>query len=538
LPALEKRLPGISKRYEGEHCEERELFSNVLQVLQALQCAGDEEECQKLVKQLRSLVRALHEELNEHLDKEEQNLWPKLIENFTREEQVAIVGDIFGTMPSERLQEMLPFLIRTLTESEQSNMLRHILQVTRSTMFERWLSTWFPLTSCKYSDGESGEDKSNSRFQPADHEHKYDSSGIGESSTPPEGGNSHQDIREYQNTYDAVRVQSRADLENAIRVIASDETLTDKQKTQLVQNLMLRPYLQSKGQNVFVNNDRASVSPNETGDEKYVESYSGELQPTFRELEDGSKLLGCSHYLRGAKIRTVCCSKFYTCRLCHDEVEDHKVGDNRYATREMLCMHCGHIQPISQWCCKCSKRMARYFCPICKLFDDDPSRNIYHCHSCNVCRVGKGLGIDSFHCMKCNACMSMKYAKSHRCIEHSMESDCPICYQYLFTSTTPVKYLQCGHLMHVSCYNHYVKKNYICPICQKSMQDMSSYFTRLDELLARDHSKQLYRGIVSHIQCNDCQQQSEVNFHFVFHKCRKCGSYNTRVLRVSRQGNT
>ncbi|GJD05849.1 Uncharacterized RING finger protein [Galdieria sulphuraria] len=545
LPALEKRLPGISKRYEGEHCEERELFSNVLQVLQALQCAGCESECQSLLKQLRSLVRALHEELNGHLNKEEQNLWPKLIENFTREEQVAIVADIFGTMPSERLQEMLPWLIRTLTESEQSNMLKHILQVTHSTMFERWLSTWFPLIPSKYSIGEESIVGVNScsGAEKTETEENNKSAQSCQSSTSlkpktPKGLTS-----DYENTCDAVRIQSRADLESAIRVIASDETLTDKQKTHLMQNLMLRPYLQSKGRHWLCSVEEQSSVPtscssqDDTDHSKYEETYPGELQPTFRELEDGSRQLGCSHYLRGAKIRTVCCSKFYTCRLCHDEVEDHKVGDNRYATREMLCMHCGRIQPISQWCCnpECSKRMARYFCPICKLFDDDSARNIYHCHSCNVCRVGKGLGIDSFHCMKCNACMSMKYAKSHHCIEHSMESDCPICYQYLFTSTSPVKYLQCGHLMHVSCYNHYVKKSYICPICQRSMQDMSSYFARLDELLARDQAKQLYRGIVSHIQCNDCQKQNDVTFHFVFHKCTQCGSYNTRVLRISRR---
>ncbi|GJQ10884.1 hypothetical protein GpartN1_g2675.t1 [Galdieria partita] len=545
LPALEKRLPGISKRYEGEHCEERELFSNVLQVLQALQCAGCEDECRTLLKQLRALVRALHEELNGHLNKEEQNLWPKLIENFTKEEQVAIVADIFGTMPSERLQEMLPWLIRTLTESEQSNMLKHILQVTHSTMFERWLSTWFPLIPSKYLNGEESNVRSasSSSIDQAESGNKDKSGQSYQSSTSLDIASPRVLNSDYQNTCDAVRIQSRADLENAIRVIASDETLTDKQKTQLMQNLMLRPYFQSRGHHGSFNSDEQTPvaasrsSQDDASQGKYIETYPGELQPTFRELEDGSKQLGCSHYLRGAKIRTVCCSKFYTCRLCHDEIEDHKVGDNRYATREMLCMHCGHIQSISQWCCnpECLKRMARYYCPICKLFDDDSSRNIYHCHSCNVCRVGKGLGIDSFHCMKCNACMSMKYAKSHHCIEHSMESDCPICYQYLFTSTTPVKYLQCGHLMHVSCYNHYVKKSYICPICQRSMQDMSSYFARLDKLLARDHSQQLYRGIVSHIQCNDCQKQSDVTFHFVFHKCTQCGSYNTRVLRISRR---
>eukprot|EP00871_Galdieria_phlegrea_P001319 jgi/Galph1/2188/GphlegSOOS_G849.1 len=542
LPALEKRLPGISKKYESEHCDERQLFSSVLSVLQSLQCAGNEEECQTLLKQLRSRVRALHEELNCHLDMEEKNLWPVLTKYFTREEQVAIVGELFGRMPSERLQEMLPWLVRTLTSAEQNNMLKHILQVTRSTMFERWLSSWFPLCSSNTSQMEFRDENEMSQNEISFVDNQNSKPAAIDPKEEILSGNASTENTQAseKNAYDVVRIQSKADLEQVIRMIAKDNTLTDRQRSQLMQNLMLQPYLQSKISSNW--HKRAKLPPcsedstNSLSD-VYEENYLGEMSPTFREMQDGSRLLGCSHYLRGAKIRTVCCQKFYTCRLCHDKHEDHKVGDNRYATKEMLCMYCGTIQPIAQWCSNpsCSKRMARYFCPICKLFDDDPHRNIYHCHSCNVCRVGKGLGIDSFHCMKCNACMNMKYAKSHRCIEHSMETDCPICYQYLFTSTSPVKYLQCGHLMHVACYNSYSKTSYICPICQHSMQDMSSYFEQLDRQLANDRSTRLYHGIQSHVQCNDCHRESDVRFHFIFHKCAHCGSYNTRVLQVHRR---
>ncbi len=30
--------------------------------------------------------------------------------------------------------------------------------------------------------------------------------------------------------------------------------------------------------------------------------------------------------------------------------------------------------------------MARYYCNICHLFDDEPGRDIYHCPFCNFCR--------------------------------------------------------------------------------------------------------------------------------------------------------
>jgi hypothetical protein len=63
----------------------------------------------------------------------------------------------------------------------------------------------------------------------------------------------------------------------------------------------------------------------------------------------------------------------------------------------------------------------------------------------------QGLGIDFFHCMSCNACMSLSLS-SHTCREKGLESNCPICHDFLFTSNTPVKALPCGHFMHSLCY--------------------------------------------------------------------------------------
>lgn len=82
-----------------------------------------------------------------------------------------------------------------------------------------------------------------------------------------------------------------------------------------------------------------------------------------------------------------------------------------------------------------------------KLFN----REIYHCPYCNLCRLGKGLGIDYFHCMNCNACMS-RSLRAHICREKCFEDNCPICHEYIFTSSSPVKALPCGHLMHSTCF--------------------------------------------------------------------------------------
>ena len=137
-----------------------------------------------------------------------------------------------------------------------------------------------------------------------------------------------------------------------------------------------------------------------------------DLEPTFSPkveqdllVGDGEDLeteefeevcLGCEHYKRNVKLQCFACKKWYTCRFCHDEVEDHHL--NRRKTENMLCMLCGHAQPASQWCKECGEQTAQYYCNVCKLWDNDSKKNIYHCADCGICRIGQGLGKDFFHC--------------------------------------------------------------------------------------------------------------------------------------------
>ena len=114
------------------------------------------------------------------------------------------------------------------------------------------------------------------------------------------------------------------------------------------------------------------------------------------ESDEDAKALGCAHYKRNIKLQCSACSRWYTCRFCHDALEDHML--NRRETKNMLCMLCGCAQPASEECALCSERGAWYYCDVCKLWDDDPQKSIYHCSDCGICRIGKGLGKDFFHC--------------------------------------------------------------------------------------------------------------------------------------------
>jgi uncharacterized CHY-type Zn-finger protein len=116
-------------------------------------------------------------------------------------------------------------------------------------------------------------------------------------------------------------------------------------------------------------------------------------------IEETEPQLGCKHYRRNVKLQCSACAKWYTCRLCHDEAEDHVL--DRKATKNMLCMLCGCAQGAGEFCVECGERTAWYYCGVCKLWDNDSNKSIYHCSDCGICRKGRGLGKDFFHCKVC-----------------------------------------------------------------------------------------------------------------------------------------
>ncbi|RGB34893.1 hypothetical protein C1646_759999 [Rhizophagus diaphanus] len=51
------------------------------------------------------------------------------------------------------------------------------------------------------------------------------------------------------------------------------------------------------------------------------------------------------------------------------------------------------------------------------VLDDNSDKRIYHCDYCEVCHIGKGLGIDYFRCEKCNRC-HVKFSKTLEWVEY------------------------------------------------------------------------------------------------------------------------
>ena len=223
-----------------------------------------------------------------------------------------------------------------------------------------------------------------------------------------------------------------------------------------------------------------------------------ELTPTYHFTStQGGPVLGCDHYARSCKLRHPETGTLHTCRLCAQEQREASAPINptqynycqevtqlpvldRNTVSEILCMLCGSLQPVGVSCINpdCApKPLAKYVCTICRLYDDAPNKDIYHCPYCNACRKGKGLDIDFQHCMTCNACIAIEEYEGHACIPQRLEGNCPICQETMFESTVPLRGMKCGHVMHLNCFDRYIaskgtSSKIACPTCKVGFDNM------------------------------------------------------------------
>lgn len=210
-----------------------------------------------------------------------------------------------------------------------------------------------------------------------------------------------------------------------------DLKVTDQERARRMHDLMTEQYhiMRPTSPSSFVSHDRP-ITPNDEAsifsDIQVSSPYSstsdvdpenpyhlreGDTDPTYRpntehgadpteeeedEVAEGEMVLGCQHYKRNVKVQCFECRRWYTCRHCHDAVEDHNL--NRKRTQNMLCMACGSPQRASDHCRVCETTAACYYCDICKLWDNNSDKKIYHCPDCGICRKGEGVGKDFYHC--------------------------------------------------------------------------------------------------------------------------------------------
>jgi RING finger and CHY zinc finger domain-containing protein 1 len=261
----------------------------------------------------------------------------------------------------------------------------------------------------------------------------------------------------------------------------------------------------------------------------------------------------CTHYKKKYYLVAECCKKTYSCRFCHDEEENHLI--ERKETKYMKCTACLCNTLISNKSCQNKDcyhylKKEKYFCEVCNVWFNDSTLNLvninsilidnisinkkcFHCSDCGICRVGQKK--DYKHCQKCNLCINSITFEQHNCTSNVKECDCPICLKGIWDSNDNPHILKCGHSVHLKCFFEFIRQdNYQCPLCKKSIIDMTEYWKRI-ELFKETQpipSDSEYIYWKSNIHCNDCEKKSQVDYHFFYHKCMNCNGYNTVIDNV------
>lgn len=222
-------------------------------------------------------------------------------------------------------------------------------------------------------------------------------------------------------------------------------------------------------------------------------------------------------------MKAACCEEFFACRWCHNAASHHEV--DRYATKEMICMHCQKQQPAAQSCCACGEVLGKYYCDVCKYWSNDTAIEYFHCDKCGLCRVGSPNSY--FHCDTCNMCLSSEGRDGHECLVDAFRSNCPVCLEDLFTSIRAVVTLQCRHVIHSKCLSEYIQTSATCPLCHKSLFACHEVWESLANAIEDHPMDEEYKDWSVRVLCNDCLERSVTGFHFWGHRCSNCGSFNT-----------
>ena len=78
--------------------------------------------------------------------------------------------------------------------------------------------------------------------------------------------------------------------------------------------------------------------------------------------------------------------------------------------------------------------------------------------------------------------------------------------QDLFSSTSTTIRVRCGHIIHSKCYAQLLRSTYKCPLCFKSLADMSSAYAALDHEIALTPMPLEYATVRKQVLCNDCHE--------------------------------
>ncbi|PSR86037.1 E3 ubiquitin-protein like [Actinidia chinensis var. chinensis] len=98
----------------------------------------------------------------------------------------------------------------------------------------------------------------------------------------------------------------------------------------------------------------------------------------------------------------------------------------------VICAVCDTEQQVAHVCSKCGVKMGEYFFEICRFYDDDTTKNQFHCDDLGICKVGGRENF--FHLKKC-----VRYTFCYLAFQSSaMIATIPAKHSFTFFATSAV----------------------------------------------------------------------------------------------------
>ena len=239
--------------------------------------------------------------------------------------------------------------------------------------------------------------------------------------------------------------QSQSALENKIREVNRDPTLSKDEKSKRIHELMMSDSSKLKQGN--------NINGSNTGGSSNI--------PLVKQSKP------CPHYVKKcSKFKFTCCQdnkEIDNCHRCHMERTE---SCQKPIISQITCDECDTEQVPSNECINCHINFSTNYCSVCGLWT---VKDITHCIDCGLCRLGAPGTLQ--HCHTCGICFNQSIFSNHTCtsafINHK-DKECPICLQSLFsTQNMTSQSINCGHLIHSKCLESALKKgNYRCPLCK------------------------------------------------------------------------
>ena len=127
-PALESRLPGITKSFEENHEDDDRLFDRMREMGSQIEAAGGDDQRLALGNQLYGIFNTYIGDYLGHLDREESELQQALWDHFTDQELADIDHQIMGSVPPERMAVYVPLICNSFNASELTEILGDMKQ--------------------------------------------------------------------------------------------------------------------------------------------------------------------------------------------------------------------------------------------------------------------------------------------------------------------------------------------------------------------------------------------------------------------------